>query len=44
MYRAGIVILAGTDYSTPDFTVVPGRSVLEERELLESAGMPHDAA
>jgi hypothetical protein len=44
MYRAGIVILAGTDYSTPDFSVVPGRSVLEEIKLLESAGLSHDAA
>jgi imidazolonepropionase-like amidohydrolase len=44
MYRAGVVILAGTDYSTPDFSVVPGRSVHEEIELLESAGLPHDAA
>jgi imidazolonepropionase-like amidohydrolase len=44
MYRAGIVILAGTDYSTPSFAVVPGQSVLEEIKLLESAGLSHDAA
>ena len=38
-HRAGIPILAGTDFADKDWTVVPGKALLEEMRLLEQAGL-----
>jgi hypothetical protein len=43
-YRAGITILAGSDFAEKDWTVLPGSSLLEEIRLLEASGLtPEDA-
>ena len=44
MHRAGVVMLAGSDYYIPNIPLVPGQSLLEEIKLLESAGLSHDEA
>lgn len=44
LHRAGVIMLAGSDYNIPDFPLVPGQSLLEEIKLLESAGLSHDEA
>jgi hypothetical protein len=38
-HRAGIPILAGSDFADKDWTVRPGSSLLEEIKLLEEAGL-----
>ena len=43
-YRAGITILAGSDFADKDWTVTPGVTLLEEVRLLEASGLtPRDA-
>src|SRR5918992_4379720 len=43
-YRAGIPILAGSDFADKDWTVVPGLTLREEIRLLEASGLtPQDA-
>lgn len=43
-YRAGITILAGSDFADKDWTVVPGLTLREEVRLLEASGLtPQDA-
>jgi hypothetical protein len=43
-YRAGIPILAGSDFADKDWTVLPGSALIEEIRLLEEAGLtPADA-
>jgi imidazolonepropionase-like amidohydrolase len=43
-YRAGLPILAGSDFADKDWTVTPGASLLEEMRLLEASGLtPQDA-
>jgi hypothetical protein len=43
-YRAGITILAGSDFADKDWTVRPGATLLEEIRLLEASGLtPEDA-
>ena len=44
MHRAGIVLLAGSDFVAPGELVVPGRSLLEEIRLLEESGLTHREA
>ena len=44
MQRAGITLLAGTDFVSPGGPVVPGRAVLEEIQLLEESGLSHREA
>ena len=44
MYRAGIPILAGSDFASPEIGLVPGQSIEEEVQLLQEAGLtPADA-
>jgi hypothetical protein len=43
-HRAGIPILAGSDFADKDWTVRPGSSLLEEIRLLEEAGLSRDEA
>jgi hypothetical protein len=43
-YRGGITILAGSDFADKDWTVVPGRTLVEEVRMLEASGLtPEDA-
>ncbi len=44
MHRAGITLLAGSDFATPDSLLVPGPSIHMEIGLLESAGLSHKEA
>jgi imidazolonepropionase-like amidohydrolase len=44
MYRAGVIILAGSDFASPDLPLRPGQSLLDEIALLEKAGLPRKAA
>jgi imidazolonepropionase-like amidohydrolase len=39
LHRAGVTILAGTDFSAPNIPLVPGVSLLREMELLQRAGL-----
>lgn len=43
-HRAGITILAGSDFADKDWTVVPGSTLREEIRLLEASGLTPDAA
>src|SRR5687768_15777441 len=38
-YRAGIPILAGSDFADKDWTVLPGSALIEEIRLLQEAGL-----
>ena len=44
MHRAGITLLAGSDYVSPAEGLVPGKSILEEIQLLEESGLTHREA
>ena len=44
MHRAGITLLAGSDYVSPAQGLVPGKSILEEIQLLEESGLTHREA
>jgi len=44
LYRGGVVILAGSDFASPNLRVRPGESLLEEIQLLQESGLPRDAA
>ncbi|MGH8759264.1 MAG: amidohydrolase family protein [Burkholderiales bacterium] len=44
LYRAGVVILAGSDFASAEVPLVPGKSLLDEVALLEQAGLPRDEA
>ena len=44
MHRAGIVLLAGSDFATPDSLLAPGPSLHMEVALLERSGLAHDEA
>jgi len=44
MHRAGIVLLAGSDFATPDSLLVPGASIHMEVGLLERSGLSHEEA
>lgn len=44
MHRAGITLLAGSDYVSPAEGLVPGKSILEEIQLLEESGLTHRTA
>ena len=39
LHKAGIPLLAGSDFAWPDLPVVPGTSLLREMELLKQAGL-----
>lgn len=39
LHRAGVTILAGTDFSAPNIPLVPGESLHREIELLQRAGL-----
>jgi imidazolonepropionase-like amidohydrolase len=39
LHRAGVVLLAGSDFASPDIPLVPGQSLLREMELLQQAGL-----
>ncbi|MEW5984121.1 MAG: hypothetical protein AB1806_17345 [Acidobacteriota bacterium] len=39
LHRAGVTILAGTDFSSQQIPVVPGESLLKEIDLLQQAGL-----
>jgi hypothetical protein len=43
-FRAGITILAGSDFADKDWTVQPGKTLLEEIRLLEASGLSPTAA
>lgn len=43
-YRAGITILAGSDFADKDWTVIPGHTLLKEIRLLEESGLSRDDA
>jgi hypothetical protein len=43
-HRAGIPILAGGDFADKDWTVVPGRSLVNEVHVLQEAGLTADEA
>jgi hypothetical protein len=43
-YRAGITILAGSDFADRDWTVVPGGILYEEIRLLEESGLTREDA
>lgn len=38
-HKTGIIILAGSDFSKPEFNIIPGKSLLEEINLLQEAGL-----
>lgn len=44
LYRAGVPILAGSDFAGSDLPLVPGKALLGEIELLKQAGIPDDEA
>ena len=44
MHRAGIVLLAGSDFDALDPGLMPGASLHTELELLEKAGLSHEDA
>jgi imidazolonepropionase-like amidohydrolase len=39
LHRAGVTILAGTDFSSQEIPVLPGESLLKEIDLLQQAGL-----
>ncbi len=43
-YRAGITILAGSDFADKDWTVLPGSTLYEEIRLLEESGLSQEDA
>ena len=44
LHRAGVTILAGSDFSSQELPVVPGKSLLREVELLQQAGLSRGEA
>ncbi|MEK7667647.1 MAG: hypothetical protein AAB409_03275 [Gemmatimonadota bacterium] len=44
LYRAGIPIMAGSDFAGPESPLVPGRSLRDELDLLVDAGLTPQAA
>lgn len=44
LYSAGVIILAGSDFAGPELPLEPGKSLLDEIELLQKAGIPRDEA
>jgi hypothetical protein len=44
LHRAGIPLLAGSDFASPDVPLVPGVSLLRELELLQQAGLSESEA
>lgn len=44
LFRAGVVILAGSDFTSSDVPLVPGKSLRDEIALLQQAGLPRDEA
>ncbi len=44
MHRAGIILLAGSDFATPDSLLVPGPSLHMEVDLLVRSGLSHEEA
>jgi len=44
LYRAGVIILAGSDFASPELPLIPGESLLREIQLLQQAGLPPEAA
>jgi hypothetical protein len=43
-YRAGITILAGSDFADKEWTVRPGSALLEEIRLLQASGLTAEDA
>lgn len=43
-HKAGIVLLAGSDFGPKDKELIPGKSLVEEMECLEKAGLSKDEA
>jgi len=44
LHRAGIMLLAGSDFASEDVPLVPGTSLLREVELLQQAGLTESEA
>ena len=44
LHREGIMLLAGSDFASPDTPLVPGISLLREVELLQQAGLTQSEA
>ncbi len=44
LHRAGVAILAGTDFSSPTIPLAPGESLLKEIALLQQAGLSRPEA
>lgn len=44
LHRAGVTILAGSDFASPEAPLVPGKSLLREIDLLQQAGLSQSEA
>lgn len=44
LHKAGVTLLAGSDFASPEVPLVPGKSLLREIELLQQAGLSRSEA